>query len=215
METVELARRAAEEAAGYQRHKADDPRYAFALLRRALVDGSEEAFAYFYELYQRQVTAWVHQHPRFEQTGEGAEYFTQAAFTAFYFALRGAKFERFPTLSAALQYLKLCVHTQVALYLRNSQRQRETPLDQEHDRLETVDSDAALAAGDLWSRICELLPNARDQLLARCAFALRLRPSEIRQAYSAYWSSERDISLALYRIRRTLRNDSQILSFVA
>src|SRR3712207_1478392 len=114
----ELVARCAHETDQFNRHQPSDPRYAFELLRRALADDCAEAFTHVYQLYQRQVTHWVYNHPRFEQTGESAEYFAAQAWSAFYVALRGAKFAPFTALPPLLRYLKLCVHTAIAQYLR-------------------------------------------------------------------------------------------------
>jgi hypothetical protein len=57
--------------------------------------------------------SWGRHHPRFARTGESAEYFANEAVRALYFALRGSKFDRFPTLAAVLVYLKACVHTAI------------------------------------------------------------------------------------------------------
>ncbi len=207
---AELAQRCAEETDKFARRQVNDPQFCFELLRRALADHSDEAFTYVFQVYERPVTNWVYHHSRFPLTGESAEYFTSAAFRAFHSALQGSKFDRFPTLAAALSYLKTCVHTSIAQYLRDQERGLTTPIDMAGELAETPDLGERAEAGELWTQICRLLPHERDRLLARCAFAQGLKPREICVAYRSHWSNERDVSVALYRIRRILRSDPEL-----
>jgi hypothetical protein len=206
----DLAGRCAQETDLFNRRQPSDPRFCFELLRRALAEGSSDAFTLVYQIYERQVTNWVYSHPKFEQTGESAEFFASQALRSFYFALRGPKFERFPSLPQILSYLKLCVHTAVAQYLRDQQPQVTTPLADTHTLSYQPDLDTQAAAAELWQHICSLLPDDRDRLLARLVFIQGLKPREIVVAQPRIWRDEREISVALYRIRRTLRNDGEL-----
>jgi hypothetical protein len=210
LSVADLAQHCAEETDKFLRRLANDPQYCFELMRRALAEQSDEAFTYIYQVYERPVTSWVYHHSRFALTGESAEFFTSAAFRAFHTALRGPKFDRFPTLAAVLGYLKMCVHSSIAQYLRDEERAQTTPLDDADEPAQTPDLGEGAEAGELWAYICRLLPDERDRLLARCAFAQGLKPREIVAAYRTQWSSEREVSVALYRIRRILRADSQL-----
>ncbi|MFN8568033.1 MAG: hypothetical protein U0Z44_11070 [Kouleothrix sp.] len=44
-----------------------------------------------YRIYERQVHSWIYRHPQFPLAGESAEFFASAAWSRFFFALRGAK----------------------------------------------------------------------------------------------------------------------------
>lgn len=215
LSVAELARRCAEETEKFGRRLANDPQFCFELMRWALADYSDDAFTYVFQVYERMVTSWVYHHSRFALTGESAEYFVSGAFRAFHSALQGTKFDRFPTLAAVLSYLKTCVHTAIAQYLRDEARTQTTPLDDADELASTPDLGEQAEAGELWAHICRLLPDERDRLLARCAFAQGLKPREICVAYRAQWSSERDVSVALYRIRRILRSDPELLALAA
>lgn len=210
LSVAELAGHCAEETEKFLRRLANDPQYCFELMRRALAEESDEAFTHIYQVYERPVTSWVYHHSRFALTGESAEFFTSAAFRAFHAALRGPKFDRFPTLAAVLGYLKMCVHSSIAQYLRDEERAATTPLDDVGEIAEMPDLGEAAEAGELWGYICRLLPDERDRLLARCAFAQGLKPREIVAAFHTQWSSEREVSVALYRIRRVLRSDPEL-----
>jgi hypothetical protein len=206
----ELARRCAQETEKFNRRQLSDPQFCFELLRRALAEGHAEAFTRVYLAYERQVLGWVYSHSRFTQTGESAEYFARIALSTFYFALRGDKFRHFSSLPQVLAYLKLCVHTAIAQYLRDQQPHAVGSLDDTDEPSHTPDLAARADASELWGQICRLLPVARDRQLARCVFLQGLRPREIVRAYPEHWSSEREVTVALYRIRRILQSDPEL-----
>ncbi len=213
--TAELAQRCASETDKFTRQQTNDPQWCFELLRRALAERDMDAFTYVYRTYEGLVLSWVRHHSRFALTGENAEYFAGDAFRSFYFALAGAKFERFPTVAAILSYLKMCVHTSIAQYLRGKERADVLPFAEGVEPSSTPDLSESVVAAELWQHIVRLLPDERDQLLARCVFVLGLKPREICVAYRVHWSNERDVSVALYRIRRLLRSDATMQQIAA
>jgi hypothetical protein len=210
MSNDELAQRCAEETEKFNSRQANNPEFCFELARRALADESAEAFTHVYQIYERQVMNWVYSHNRFSQTGESPDFFATSAMRTFYFALRGEKFDRFPSLPQVLAYLKMCVHTAIAQYLRDQQPSMLTQLDDATGVAHTPNLEERTDAAELWRYICRLLPDERDRLLARCAFLLDLKPRQIVTEYPNQWHTEREVSVALYRIRRVLRNDPEL-----
>jgi hypothetical protein len=201
----DLAARCDEETEKFSRRAASDTQFCFELLRRALAEGVADALVRVYQIYEGQAIRWVYQHSGYDQTYESADFFARAALSAFYFALRGERFNNFPDLAYVLVYLKTCVHTSIAQYLREQRRHQVVPL--EAARLVAHDPgvDAAIDAGDLWAEVVALLPAPEDRLLARSTFILGMKPRQIVAAYPQHWSNEREVSLQLYRIRRLLR----------
>ena len=90
-----LAQRCADNTERFRKRQSHDLSFCYELLRRALLEERSEAFTHVYRIYETQVRRWVYRHDRFSQTGESAEYFASLAFSSFYFAVRGGKFERF------------------------------------------------------------------------------------------------------------------------
>lgn len=210
----ELAQRCAEETDKFTHQLENDPQYCYELLRRALAERSGKAFTHVYNVYEPLVRSWVYRHSRWPLTGESADYFANAAFRAFYFGVSGPKFARFPTLAAALGYLKTCVHTTIAMYLRDSEPNLTIPIEDADDLSKAPNLGADAEAWEVWEHIQQLLPDEHDRLLARCAFVLGLRPQEIYAAYPQHWDSERSVSIRLYRIRQKLRGDPQLAALV-
>jgi hypothetical protein len=204
----DLAQQCAEQTQLFSRRLRDDPRYCFELLRRALAESVPEAFNHVWQIYLPQVVRWVHRHAKFPRTGESAEYFANAALASFYFALRGPRFAALPSLANALAYLKACVHSAIAQYVRDQQKAEWVP---EDENIHTQPNlSANVDADELWAHLCRLLPHEVDQRLAYAVFVLDLRPREIVLALPGLWRDERHISVELFRIRRILRRDREL-----
>lgn len=207
----QLAQRCAEETERFSRRQPHDTQFCFELLRRGLAEGVPEALTWVYRIYERQVVHWVYAHSRFLQAGESAEYFASAALSAFYFALRGAKFADFSTLPQVLQYLKVCVHSAITQYVRDQQTLLVAPLDIGGVEIaQTTDLLEQAYASDVWAEVQRVLSNEEDVLLARCVFLHDLKPRQIVALYPQCWASEREVSVAIYRIRRLLRSNSAL-----
>ena len=205
LSTADLAQRCAEETDKYYRRDDADPQLCFELLRRALREQQAEAFTHVAQIFERFVMSAVRQHPRFALTNESAEFFANAALRSFYFALRGPKFDRIRDLPAALSYLRACVSTAIAMYLRGPVRVHTIALEDVPEPSNEEDLEERLEADELWSRVLRLLPDDRDQLLARLTFVLGYKPRDICSLHPTYWTTEREVSVALYRIRSVLR----------
>jgi hypothetical protein len=206
----DLTQRCAAETEKFNRREPSDARYCFELLRRALAEGLSDAFTRVYQIYERQVLVWVHSHSGFARSGESADYFVSSAWSTFYFALRGPKFASFPSLPQVLAYLKLCVHTAIAQYLRDQEPVPTLPIELAPHVAHLPDLGTRIAASELWRRIEQLLPDSHDRLLARSVFVEDLKPRQIVKAHPTIWNDERDVSVELYRIRRLLRNDPEL-----
>jgi hypothetical protein len=210
LHTEELADLCAGETTRFLRKEPNDPQFCWELLRRALADAAADALTHVYRIYEPLVLSWVHKHERFVHTGEEANYFASMALRNFYFALRGAKFANFRFLPQILRYLKRCVHSAIEQYLRDQQPAIEMPLENMEQVGETLPMESSLEAQELWNYILDLLPQPEDQLLARLTFILGMKPAEIVQQHPTIWAEERRVSVALQRIRRTLRGNETL-----
>lgn len=205
----DLGERCIEDTQNFFRHLPHEVQHCFELLRRALAERQAEAFTRVYQIYLPQVLGWAIHHPRFSQTNESADYFANLALSKFYFALSGEGFNRFSLLSEVLAYLKVCVHTAIAQHLRKRDAEVLTIMADAHGNRDQV-LERDLNAAQIWARICVLLPDEADRLLADFVFRQDLKPAEIARAYSQHWAHPREVSVALQRIRRTLRRDPEL-----
>jgi len=207
----DLARRCQEETIRFKQRLEHDDRFCFELLRRALQLMQNDAFTAVYRIYEPQVLAWARSNSRLAATGQSAEYFVNGAFGAWYFALRGPKFERFPTLQKVLAYLQVTVYSAIR-QIRPLPAPPPQPPDQEPLDLPAPDPDPSARARfqELWKHVCVVLPDKLDQLLSYCALVLGMKPSEITIKFPRHWKDAREVTVALYRIRARLRNDPEL-----
>lgn len=205
-----LARYCADELQGLGARPDATGAYGFELLRRAVVDESAAAAAVAQELYAPLVQRWITQHQRFSEAGAGGEAIVQAAFQNFFGGVDGRAFARFGGFAGALSYLKVCVHAAIAAHLR---QQARTVCVRGANELDALPRPSARTE-ELWRNVCRILPDPRDQLLARCVFALGMGPRDIAAAYGDYWSSAREVASALARMRRALRAAPELIEQV-
>jgi hypothetical protein len=204
-----LARHCQEETGKFRLQQAHNPEYCFELMRRALADGMQAALTYIMQIYEQQVTRWVRVHPAFTASGESADYFVSQVFFTFYRHASGEKFARFPSLAAALQYLKRCVWSCVRQYVRDFP-DREVgyediewlPADEPFDR--------RLRLADILGRIHALLPDERDRLLMDRIYIYGYKPADLCSEFPAIWEDARAVSVALQRVHRKLRKDGNL-----
>lgn len=203
----DLARWCAEETDKFRRKLAVDSRYCYELFRRALEEQIQDAFTYIFRIYQAQCARWARSVVGFEHAGEPSpEPFVSEAFASLFRDLRGERFARFRRLESVLLYLKKCVVTTVLQQLRRS---RVLSVSSEDD--ETLDGGMEEVESEhVWQRICQLLPDENDQLLADCRFRQNIKPAEIVRLHPNRWASAREVSVALQRICRTLRKDREL-----
>jgi hypothetical protein len=199
---VLLCRRANED---YLHNRPHNDAYAYELFRRALAEGDTEALREMRDLFFPQFCRWVASHGGVPFTDETQEYFASAAFVNFYLAIRGEKFAKFDSLPKLLRYAKLCVGTAIAQYARD-RANNDVPLPEVelHDRQSMTDD---LEVHELWDHILDLLPTDKQRRLAYWVFVLKMKPAEIVAAYPEEWDNERSVSVAIYRIRKLLRDD--------
>lgn len=204
----DLSQRCSEETKKFLRQAPHDPQYCYEMFRRALAEKDSEALDEIYRNYLPQIRRWVSSHPQFPLSGETDEFFAHDAFQKFFFALLGEKFNNFPTLSSVLGYLKSCVYTAVTQYVRDN---RNPPVVMDEIDIPVItDLSADIEAEWLWKHLCSLLPDTNDQLLARCAFVLEMRPREIAKQYPAIWADAHQVSVRLHQIRRLLSKDPRL-----
>lgn len=205
----ELSERCVESTYQAMRHAPRDDQFCFELLFRALGQQLEDALTRVYQVYLPLAIYWAENHPRFLQTRYPADEFATIGMSNFFFATRAEKFRRFPNVPALMGFLKMCIGSEIAQHLRKSSR--VTGLS--GNMTSPAPSDTLFA--QIWQRICDLLPDPLDQVLANCVFVQELKPAEIVTTHGQYWSTPREISVALQRIRRRLRADKALCELLS
>jgi predicted nucleic acid-binding protein len=217
-----LAHRCRQETERFYRRLRYDERFCFELFRRAILQCSEQAWDLIVEQYTRQVTTWVTRHEAFAAVNEPSDYFVNHAFAKFWraFSRDPLKLNRFESLRALMQYLKLCAHSALKEYV-----QRHMSRDEEWDS-ETAaphhgsapdpatEMASDLAAQRLWQRVLKVVKTDQERIIAEAYFVYDMKPREI-------FSWRQDAFDDVVQVRRVkdnflarLRRDKQLLAIL-
>lgn len=209
----DLSRLCAEETARYQRGEAYAERYCLELFRRAVVHRDDVAWAAIHAQYAGAVSRWVGPDP------EPAESVAET-FERFWKAMDSAKFTRFGSLGAVLQYLKMCAHTGRLDRARAAQaRAHERSLDDSAldlpGNLDVEESTAArVDALDFWRVVQEVVHEDQEQKVIYLSYVIGLNPRQICQRHPAEFPEVADV----YRLKRNaldrLRRSPKLKSFL-
>jgi hypothetical protein len=181
-----LAHRCAQETELFFQRLRSDSQYCYELFRRAIVERDERAWAFLYEHYRTLVIGWIRRHPSFSASGEETQFFVNRSFERMWSALTPEKFERFPTLSALLRYLQLCVHSTILDHAQAAERHALLAApDVEPERAATPD--AALEEQVLtqvgqqafWQEVQARLHGQQEVQVVYDSFVLGLKPRQI------------------------------------
>ncbi|MBV9356010.1 MAG: sigma-70 family RNA polymerase sigma factor [Chloroflexi bacterium] len=202
----------------FDRSQGSSDSYALELLRRALNEDDAEAWAAFTAQYRRIVLALIRRHACDRVSSEDEAYWIDRSMERFWRAIRERGLERFQTLGAVIQYLKLCAHSVLIDEVRARSGVVMTPLDEtisEHARVEDMEAGVLgdLVARDLWQVIVSELRSDCERVVARLSFVAGLSPREIHERRPDCCPTVGDV----YRIKRNLlerlRRNARIQAF--
>jgi hypothetical protein len=196
----------------YRRGEACTDAFGLELLRRATIQGNEEAWAWVQHCFGGIVRGWLLRHPQREVACrlESEEDYVAQAFERFWQATAFNQRVEFRTLAAALQYLRSSLNGAVLDMLRAYARPREVSLPGPGESGEPLVEDGS-EISDVWDTLQMILTNPREQRLAYLLFHCGLKPREIVRFGSQEWDDVQEI----YRLRRNimerlLRNVDQL-----
>ena len=211
---TDLALKCGQETEYYFQHRSHDTRYCFELFRRAIRDGNRIAWEMICLQYQRLVTGWVKQHPRFDGSGEEVQYFVNGAFGKLAGILTPDKFAGFSELGSLLRYLKMCVHSVIVDFTRSGEQTRQSSL-------EEVPEVAVTAAApeeevldrsysqSLWEWLNAWLVDEKERKVIHGLFVLDLKPRELYQHNRSLFRSVTEIYQIRQNVVARLRRDAE------
>ena len=209
---AELARRCAEEMARYRRGRFSDPRYCHELLRCALAERDEEAWAAVYSQYHGLVRCWLGDAP------SDPDALVNEAFERLWQAIPPDRFAGFPTLGSILEYLKRCARCVAIDASRREERKqaeeaalaRQHVLEAEEKRRPSEQVLDAIVGEQLIECAMGRLHSLEERLVFRASFEWDLRPGMIAERWPGMFASAREVSRIKERILRRLRRDEEI-----
>ena len=173
--------------------------YFVELLRRATLQGNQDAWEMVKQCLSMTVREWLAHLPKREvwyQPASEEEYIAEA-FARFFEAAVERQVE-IDQLSIALQYLQACLNSALLDKLRASTPLRENPLQEPRNSEESAA--VHLTSEELWEMLRNMLPNTREQHLAYLLFHCALKPIEIIHLSPLEFQDVQEIS----RLRRSI-----------
>jgi hypothetical protein len=203
MSNTELAAHCLEELNNFRQGKPIIETYGVELLRRATVQGDQEAWGWIQQCLGELVFCWLNRHPNREAAYrlESAENYVAQSFERFWQATVLRQHVHFNSFAGALQYLHACLNGTIIDTLRAYSRSREIPLPGpgEPEELQIQDDHES---SEIWDNLQMVLPKGDERRLAYLLFRCGLKPREIMRFCPQEFSDVRDI----YRLRNNIMN---------
>jgi hypothetical protein len=207
-----LAAQCLREIDNYRRGEPWTDEYGLELLRRAAVQGDQEAWTGVQHCFGGMVRSWLRRHPKREVACrlESEEHYVARAFERFWQATTLTQRVEFHSLAAALQYLRASLNGAILDTLRAYARPREVTLPEPGEPGEPYMEDVT-DGSEVWEVLQTMLPDEREQRLAYLLFHCGLKSREVVRFCPQEFSDVQEI----YRMRRSimerlLRNADQL-----
>jgi len=201
MSLPKLAAHCLRELDNYRRGAPATDMYGVELLRRATIQGDQEAWVRVQHCFGGLVRSWLRSHPNRAAACrlESEENYVAQAFERFWQATASNQRVAFSTLAAALQYLRASLHGTILDTLRAYGRPRAVSLPEPGEPGEPQVEDST-ESSEVWDLLKTMLTNPREQRIAYLLFHCGLKPREMMRVCPQEFSDVREI----YHLRRTL-----------
>ena len=178
----------------YRNGETQHDTYFVELLRRATLQGNQDAWEMVKHCLSVVVREWLVDHPKrgvWYQSGSEEEYLAEV-FARFYEATVERHVE-IDQLSIALRYLQACLNSTLLDKRRDPTPLPEIPIWERitSGELAVVD----LASDELWEMLRNMLPNTREQRLAYLLFHYALKPKEIVQLFPGEFQDVQEMNV--------------------
>lgn len=181
MQLTTLADLSTHELRLHRRKEASDDRYCVEILRRALVEQTDEAWSVLEHCFSETIRAWLRSHPSRDVAllRDSEENYIAQTFSRFWYAVRDQHLN-FTSLYAALSYLHATLNGVIMDTLRSHLRvrSREATLPEPGHCQEPRGEDPMNECSILES-ILPLLPDERERHLAYLLYYCGLKPRDI------------------------------------
>jgi hypothetical protein len=210
-----LAALCVKELNAYRRGEPYTDTYSVELLRRATVQGDQDARAWMQHCFGDVVLDWLHCHPKKAHACrlESEEHYVAQAFECFWQATVSNQRVEFTTLAAALHYLRASLYGAILDMLRanarSSESSRPVPAEPGEPHLEDMTS-----SHEIWEMLKALLVHPREQRLAYLLIHCGLSPREIVRGCPQEWSDVQEIALLRRTIMERLLSHADQLALV-
>jgi len=206
------------ESEQYRHFQTTELRHCFELFRRALEQQDQQAWTFIYEFYERQVIIWVNRHPVFAGCKEEPQYFVNGAFWKFRRAIKPTDYsQKFESLGAVLQLLKMCVASELLDYRRKDKESEliTSLVDKIEMNVRSADTlelpaSQETAANKTWEMISGELTNELEVMVAESSFLYEMTAAQIFASYPAKFSDVKQIYRIKENILKRLRRNPEL-----
>ena len=203
MNINELAAHCVGEINNFRRGEPGTEIYSLELLRRAIVQGDQEAWVWIQHCFGELVFSWLNRHPNREAACDldNEENYVAQTFERFWQARALTQHIEFHSLADALQSMRACLNGAIIDSLRAYSRSKEIPLPDPVEPGELQFEDK-FESNDVWDTLKKVIPNGNEQRLAYLLFHCGLKPRQIIRFCPQEFSDIHDI----YRLRSNMMN---------
>jgi hypothetical protein len=177
-----------------------DDRFALEIVRRALVEQTDEAWSTLQQYFGETIKVWIRCHPSRDHAlqYDSEENYIAQTFSRFWYAMRSQQVE-FTTLPAALAYLHATLGGVMTDTLRFHSRSREVPFT-ESEASHELTVEEPLENECLWEGMQKLLYDEHERRLFYLLYSCGLKPREIVLHCPQEFAEVQDI----YRLNKTI-----------
>ncbi len=200
----------------YRSKESVEDRYCVEILRRALIEQTDEAWSVLQRCFSEPVRAWFRSHPSSDVAllRDSEENYIALTFSRFWYAVRDQHLE-FTTLAEALSYLHATLNGIILDTLRFHLRLRsleatfpEAGCSQEPLAEDCIDGQS------IWDSIQSLLPDEHERRLAYLLYYCGLKPRDIVLRCPGEFDDVKDIYRLNSNIVERLRRNRDRLRYV-
>jgi DNA-directed RNA polymerase specialized sigma24 family protein len=212
------------ETAGFVRLESSSGRFCEELFRRAVCEGSDQAWDALVVHYRAMVLAWIRRHPASSSVREEDDYWVTRTFERFWRAMRPERFRAMRGLPALITYLRHCAHCVLLDEVRARQASVSLHPLEEGDELPAEAASGGADAADLvvsnltrreiWSAVMRELPDADDRRVAYLSLVLDLKPQQIHQRFPSWCPDVTDAYRRKRNVLDRLRRSPTIRGFL-
>ncbi|MFL5658492.1 MAG: hypothetical protein ACJ8CB_30440 [Ktedonobacteraceae bacterium] len=193
-----------------------DDRYCVEILRRALVEQSDEAWSVLQQCFSETIRRWIRSHPSHDIAllRDSEENYVAQTFTRFWYAVRDQHLE-FASWYAALSYLHATLNGMLLDTVRGHprSRSREVPFP-EPGCPQDSGADDSIDDQRIWNSIQSLLSDERERRLAYLLYCCGLKPRDIVLRCSGEFGDVKDIYRLSHNIVERLRRNRDRLRHI-
>ena len=203
-----------QEIQAYRRGEPSNEAYGLELLRLAIMQGDQAAWAGLQQCLGEIVRGWLRCHPSRETAcrWESEENYVAMAFERFWQATARQRVA-FETFAGALAYLRASLHGAILDTLRAYSRPKEFPLPEAGEPREPYGEDRT-DSSELWEILQTMLPNGREQRLAYLLYHCGLKPRDIVRRCAAEFPDVQEIYRLNANIVERLRRNRDRLRYI-